>query len=143
MSATYNNKPVTVHSHALGKLVAGAIALSWFIAFAGPASADSGDFAASCRDLDSDGAELTAQCRRVDGSMTFTSIDLSRYVANDNGRLVRRDDGHFDASCDAISVSCDGVLEAQCRKRDGQTWRYTELDLNEFLANFNGELDIL
>lgn len=103
------------------------------------ARADEGDFAASCRRLTVYGADLSASCRRVDGSWTWSWIDLSRYVANDDGELVEREDGRFDESCDDVWVSDDGVLEAQCRDRDGDS-KFTAIDLNGFIANYDGTL---
>jgi hypothetical protein len=135
-----DNKQVAIRSHILEQLMVGAIALSCF--GGSTVSAESGDFAASCQEISVRNSSLAAQCRRVDGTWLWNTLELTDYVANDDGALVRRDDGSFDASCERIRVSQDGVLSARCRTRDGQ-WRRTWIDLNEFIANYDGELNVL
>lgn len=51
----------------------------------------SGSYARSCTNVQSHGGQVTADCRRMDGSWDRTSLDANRCaggVANTNGRLT-------------------------------------------------------
>lgn len=133
--STSNNQHVAIRSLL-------AVAFSCVGGWAGSASAESGDFAESCRGIYVYDSTLVAECKRVDGWWTSNELELNDYVTNNDGALRRRDDGDFAGSCDRIQVVQDGVLNARCRKIDG-TWRRSSLDLNEFIANYDGELHVL
>lgn len=98
-----------------------------------------GQFSQSCADTSISGSVLTATCYRADGSTLKTSsIDLNSYIENVDGFLVWQP-SNFIASCDSTIVAGSNTLAAQCKSRD-QALQYTEVDLNEHIANIDGTL---
>jgi hypothetical protein len=98
----------------------------------------SGSYTERCRDtrLDQDRRELEAECRRLDGRWSQTSLALhecDRNIVNNNGRLecprqqlAKLPPGSYRESCRDIAVE-GRRLSARCRRRNGE-WRDTQLD---------------
>lgn len=58
---------------------------------AAPALAQGGSYARSCTNIQAYGGQVTAECRREDGSWSRTTLDASRCaggIANTDGRLT-------------------------------------------------------
>ena len=74
-----------------------------------------------------------------DGSTnSHTNILLDLYIANDDGSMVWRRDGHFGASCSQPSLE-GSELRASCKKRDGSAVT-ASINLGENIANIDGIL---
>ncbi|KAL4077900.1 hypothetical protein J3A83DRAFT_4069677, partial [Scleroderma citrinum] len=69
-----------------------------------PAAEILGGFSESCTNYGLDGTVLDASCRRGDGSIGPTSIDLNNCVTNNNGVLGCGDSGGYSASCSGCSM---------------------------------------
>lgn len=111
----------------------------------------------TCDDIRISGSNLSAQCRRADGSSNYTSINL-RDIVNNNGRLAygRNNGGgnggyypnppssnnpaNFQDSCRNIRVSVT-TLSAQCRD-DNRRWRDSSIQIRG-ITNVDGNLEYL
>lgn len=110
----------------------------------------------TCNDIRVNGANLSAQCRRADGSNNYTSIYL-RDIVNNNGRLEYGRNGgggsgnypnppssnnpaNFQDSCRNIRVSVT-TLSAQCRD-DNRRWRDSSIQIRG-ITNVDGNLEYL
>ncbi len=95
--------------------------ISIVCAIAGPSSAQSASsYQMSCGHIGVAGSTLFAECRRIDGSFSRTSIAIPG-VENINGRLQFNGMGYvstFQNSCTNIGVA-GSTLFANCRRMDG------------------------
>jgi CVNH domain len=77
----------------------------------------------SCRNIQVDGTNLSARCRRINGGSTRTSIRI-RGIENRNGTLTYLSDAtnssNYQNSCRNIQVSRT-FLSARCRRINGLT----------------------
>ena len=75
----------------------------------------------SCRNIQVDGTNLSARCRRINGGSTRTSIPI-RGIENRNGTLTylsdATDSSNYQNSCRNIQVS-KTFLSARCRRING------------------------
>ncbi|MEA5532744.1 CVNH domain-containing protein [Crocosphaera sp. XPORK-15E] len=104
-----------------------------------------GEFSQTCENIELDGSFLTADCKRIDGSLEATSINLDYFVGNLNGTLSWGDH-NFSQTCKDIGLgqslrTREYVLNAQCEKADGRTYVATEITLDEDIANIDGLLE--
>ncbi len=97
-----------------------------------------GDFSLSCFDSSVDGSTLVSQCRRINGSIQPTSINLNPFIENVNGDLLWQPD-NFIATCFDTELEGGFLLTGKCKRRD-QSINYTEIDLDEHIANIDGTL---
>lgn len=111
----------------------------------------------TCDNIRISGTNLSAQCRRADGSNNYTSIYL-RDIVNNNGRLEYGRNGgggnggyypnppssnnpaNFQDSCRNIRVSVT-TLSAQCRD-DNRRWRDSSIQIRG-ITNVDGNLEYL
>jgi hypothetical protein len=115
-------------------------ALSWplWCAAASPAQADPSSFQRSCGNIGVSGDLLFADCRRIDGSWTQTSIRIPGIENIDGDLEYTGGASSFQRSCDRIGVSGD-MLFAECRRIDG-SWNSTSIAIPD-IANIDGRLE--
>ncbi|KAI9902227.1 hypothetical protein N3K66_004044 [Trichothecium roseum] len=85
---------------------------------------------------------IGARCRDLSGREGCSSISLGECVGNNGGILTPWDQGGFSSSCFWCSLKGDSTLSCRCyvdRAKSGLTYN-SELDLNDFVHNFNGLL---
>jgi hypothetical protein len=104
-----------------------------------------GDFNMSCSNinLNPKTAVLSANCKKSDGSLhSGASINLNDVIANDNGNLKYvAASGDFSKSCGNLNLNPQTViLSANCKKADGTTHSGATINLNDAIANGNGNL---
>ncbi|WP_373542853.1 CVNH domain-containing protein [Chamaesiphon sp.] len=111
-----------------------------------PAVADStspSNYQNSCRNIQVDGADLSARCRRVNGGSKRTSIPI-RGIENRNGNLAylsdATDSSNYQNSCRNIQVSST-FLSARCRRVNGGS-NLTSIRIRG-IENRNGNLNYL
>lgn len=121
-----------------------------------------GDYKQTCRDMRSNGSQLTARCQRVDGGWRNTSINFRSCngpIANDDGNLRCSQGGRgygynrpgwqgglppgdYKRTCQNMRMNGDR-LNATCQKRDGG-WNDTSLrnvyNCNTRVVNDDGNL---
>ncbi|KAK4464026.1 hypothetical protein QBC42DRAFT_264160 [Cladorrhinum samala] len=91
--------------------------------------------------------KLTAECRQINGAYRKTQMDMNLCVANDNGRLVGRDNGNYLRSCYScaqgglriVDAPYNSFLQCMCVSSSGKE-APTEVDLDPFLQNVDGYL---
>lgn len=98
-----------------------------------------GNFSGSSSNIRLEGTGLEADCRKNDGTVVPSSIDLNTCVTNDDGSL-RFGGVQFAGSCKNIVLN-QSVLSADCARRDGSV-NHSSLDLNEHIGNENGVLKV-
>ncbi|KAG5922925.1 hypothetical protein E4U42_005147 [Claviceps africana] len=96
-------------------------------------------FAASSQDIRLEGKHmLHALCRDTDGNLQESSIDLNKFLGNQNGYFIW---GGENFSETADQVELEGyILSAVMRAEDGQYAPRQIIDLNERITNDNGRL---
>lgn len=113
-----------------------------------------GDYQQTCRDIKTNGSQLTASCQKKDGSFQNTSIDTSSCtgnIANEDGQLrcvsggqgmgQNQPSGSYQQTCKNIRMNGND-LEASCQKTDGG-WQNTTLKNAQScsqVVNENGNL---
>ncbi|MFM6001809.1 MAG: CVNH domain-containing protein [Sphaerospermopsis kisseleviana] len=104
-----------------------------------------GGFSQTCKNIVLDGSILSAACEKADGyTLENTSIDLDGYIGNLDGTLSWGD--HlFSLTCKSVGLGQSlsnrhYTLNAECKRRNGYTYIPTEIDLDAYIANINGEL---
>ncbi len=103
-----------------------------------------GNFSQTCYDVEINGAILSAQCEKINGSYQPTSINLDPYIGNING-VLSWGDRKFSLTCAnagvAQSLSTRQLeLAAKCEKSDGHTLNQSEISLDTHIANIDGTL---
>ncbi|EAW23524.1 CVNH domain-containing protein [Aspergillus fischeri NRRL 181] len=89
-----------------------------------------------------DGHILVARLRNADGEMRDASIDLDKYLGNNNGRF-QWDGVNFSHSAEEVHFAIEGggevpVLRAQLANQDGG-FESADVNLSERIENINGE----
>ncbi|KFH42160.1 hypothetical protein ACRE_070930 [Hapsidospora chrysogenum ATCC 11550] len=86
---------------------------------------------------------LNARCLDLQGNEVCSTLQLGECFWNQDGHIKFGDGGHFHESCTKCSVT-DGKLWCYClREGDlhgGNVLRETEIDLNAYIHNFNGQM---
>lgn len=103
-----------------------------------------GQFSQTCEKIELSGSRLSASCETISGRYTKTSIDLDRYIGNIDGTL-EWGDALFSLTCHDLDLaqSLRGgtyVLAGNCETRDQEN-SATEINLDEHIANIDGELE--
>lgn len=99
-----------------------------------------GEFSQTCVDINVDGSTLTATCEKADGyTLSTSSIDLNSYIANLDGTLSW-DGDQFALTCDNTGLAGGSRLRAECEKADGVTHLGSYIDLDDHIANIDGQL---
>ncbi|KAF3927839.1 Cyanovirin-N [Dactylellina cionopaga] len=102
----------------------------------------SGNFRSSCNNVDFRGTGVYATCRKNNGHEVGTSTDTNRFIGNDNGTLVKRG-SEYTATCRNCYVVVGGGnaynLNCECNSSNG--WRWTSINLNDYIANRDGNLE--
>ncbi len=115
-----------------------AIFLSFSIAIANAWA--TGEFSQTCENISVEGSILTADCEKADGyTLSTTTIDLNPYIANLDGTLSW-DGDKFALTCDNIGLAGRNRLRAECERADGVTYLGTYINLDEHVANIDGQL---
>jgi len=100
-----------------------------------------GGFGGTCTNVASTGSVLLADCERRDRTTVVPAmLDLDTAIANDNGQLVFRPPGDFFRVCRNVAVASDGYLDAECETTTPGTFIATSLNLNDHVANLDGQL---
>lgn len=98
-----------------------------------------GNFSQTCQNITLEGSDLTAECAQLDGYTYIpTTLDLDDYIGNINGEL-QWGDHWFSHTCESTRVEGNRLM-GECEKRDGYTLESTFIDLDEYIANIDGEL---
>jgi hypothetical protein len=79
---------------------------------------------------------LSATCKRINGNMQYTSVDLNNCLGNIDGTLTKNRD--FLLSCKNCILR-DETISCDCKRRDG-TWKSSSIEINSFVGNDNGIL---
>jgi hypothetical protein len=137
-----------------------ALALALFVGILGTVGVaqtgalPAGDYQQTCRDIKANGSQLTASCKKKDGSFQNTSIDTSSCtgnIANEDGQLRCTGSstgqgqalpaGSYQQTCKNIRVNGND-LEASCQKTDGSFQNTTLKNANSCnqIVNENGNL---
>ena len=95
-------------------------------------------FSRSSVDIKLEGSQLKARCKDRAGSYHDSAVELNNYIANIDGLLKWRPNGNFVASS-RIVVLAGSVLKGHSKTREG-AWRYTSINLDEKISNYNGKL---
>ena len=95
-------------------------------------------FSRSSVDIKLEGSQLKARCKDRAGSYHDSAVELNNYIANIDGLLKWRPNGNFVASSRNV-VLAGSVLKCHSKTREG-TWRYTSINLDEKISNYNGKL---
>ena len=102
-----------------------------------------GQFSQTCENIELNGSNLSADCRKINGSYQGTSIDLDYEIGNLNG-VLSWGDHNFSITCKDMGLgqlfTRQYVLNAKCEKADGFTYEQTEITLDEHIANIDGNL---
>jgi hypothetical protein len=99
-----------------------------------------GEFSQTCNNISLEGSTLTASCEKADGyTLSATSIDLNPYIANLDGTLSW-DGDKFALTCDNIGLAGKNRLRAECERADGETYLGSYINLDEHIANIDGQL---
>ncbi|MDZ8187766.1 MAG: CVNH domain-containing protein [Nostoc sp. ChiSLP02] len=115
-----------------------AILMSFNIAIANAWA--TGEFSQTCNDISVEGSTLTASCEKADGyTISASSIDLNPYIANLDGTLSW-DGNKFALTCDNIGLAGTNRLRAECERADQETYLGTYINLDEHIANIDGQL---
>ncbi|KAG8768571.1 hypothetical protein FRB91_000435 [Serendipita sp. 411] len=99
-------------------------------------------FQLTSTDITLDGTVLSANCKRVDGEMQPSSIDLDPLFGNINGQFqFGQSDFAQTANDYSISTQDDGtiLLTGNLQRADG-SWDQASIDLSEYIANMDGNL---
>jgi hypothetical protein len=92
-------------------------------------------FDRTSRNISLNGTVLSAICKRADEiTDNNSSIDLNSIIANDEGKLVRRDGGNFGETCSNIQLSNGKILSCTAQRTDGSEVNI-RIDLSNFIAN--------
>jgi hypothetical protein len=104
-----------------------------------------GEFSQTCDNIVLDGPILSASCEKADGyTLEKTYINLDEEIGNLDGTLSWGD--HlFSMTCKSVGLGqslFNGhyTVNAECERADGYTYIPTEIDLDDHIANINGEL---
>ncbi|NER50480.1 MAG: cyanovirin [Symploca sp. SIO1A3] len=97
-----------------------------------------GDFSQTCYNSNVSSSTLSSSCRRIDGSINDTSINLNPYIENVDGTLVWQPN-NFIATCRNTGLTSPSIMAAECKTRS-QDWNDTSIDLDDHIANINGVL---
>jgi hypothetical protein len=95
-------------------------------------------FARPCKDIQINGAVLTASCKRHDGTFKTSRINLNPYIGNFNGKL-KWDGQDFIKTCYDISLSGNSILSAKCQTT-AQFHITSFIDLEDSISNMDGNL---
>ena len=106
-----------------------------------------GEFSRTCRDIQlTDDVGLEATCRTINGQNSQTGLNLNHHIINRNGQLRWRRNGNYIDSCHSCDVTTFGgggsirtILDCQCQRID-RSWVSAQLNLDERIANINGQL---
>jgi hypothetical protein len=87
------------------------------------------------------GWELVSRCRRVNGRMADSRINLNDVLGNNDGHFAwANGGGNFGASARGVRLVDGGrVLEAELRRVDG-SWLWGRVHLDERVGNSDGRL---
>lgn len=97
-------------------------------------------FSATCENINiSQDGYLSADCRRLDGSLKHSTLGLNPFIGNDNGYLHSPGEG-FTRTCSDLHMT-DAFLFATCRTNDGNEHGSPGLDLDLHVANLDGNLE--
>jgi hypothetical protein len=108
----------------------------------------SGEFSRTCTDerltanLRTNRTSLLASCTRRNGSVNKNAlINISEYIANDDGKLNWRKGGQFQRSCrpPQLRFNQGAVLLTTCKTRNN-TEVSASIRLDDHIANIDGEL---
>ena len=95
-------------------------------------------FSKTSTNLTLNGSVLSADCKDKQGNPQHSSIDLNKYISNQDGVLCWTNGGNFAAS--AVELSLIGAtLHAMCRKING-VFAVSSINLDERISNINGVL---
>ncbi len=117
--------------------------------FLNPSVALASGFYSTCfnlkLDINENHANLTATCLNTNGQKVDSQLDLNKYIANHNGRIVwSPGEGGFvkTSAYNETSLEDKAVLFVSYPERDdGSLDRYgDEIDLNDYISNRNGVL---
>ncbi|KAF9218597.1 Cyanovirin-N [Gyrodon lividus] len=99
----------------------------------------SGRISQSCSNLSVSGpheSELAGDCRKNDGTIGFTEIDLNNCLANDRGDLYCSR-GNYGLSCASCLLS-GTIFRCLCANVQG-AYTSTSFDLDACIGNNNGD----
>ena len=105
-----------------------------------------GQFSLSCdpNSIVINGSILSTACKKSDGDLQQSSIDLDQYIGNSGG-ILTWGDKDFSKSCKNIAPaqllsSKKLVLVGECETATRDTYNSSEIELDTHLANINGLL---
>ncbi|RPA77207.1 Cyanovirin-N [Ascobolus immersus RN42] len=86
--------------------------------------------------------EIKAYCKNKKGEYKWSTVNLDRCIANQDGIMVPRLNGGFSGSCDRRSLgNPNNLYTAECRTiKGGWDYRKSTLDMNTFMTNVDGVL---
>lgn len=95
-------------------------------------------FSRSSTDIKLEGSHLKARCKDRAGRYQDSAIELNNYIENIDGLLKWQPNGNFIANSRDVVLK-GPMLECQSKTRNG-AWRYTSINLDEKIFNYNGKL---
>lgn len=104
-------------------------------------------FSLSCDkdNIQLDGSTLSTKCQKSNGDSQQTSIDLNRYIGNQDGKLSW-DDEDFSKTCKNIGLAQllntrQLILVAECQSADRKSYYPSEIELDARINNDDGTLE--
>ena len=101
-------------------------------------SSAQGNFSQSCFNSEISGSTLYSTCRRINGSLNNTSINLNSVIENINGSL-KWQPKNFIETCRYTDLTKSSIMTAQCKTRS-QRYVNTSINLDDHIANIDGVL---
>jgi hypothetical protein len=96
----------------------------------------------TCSKFELKGAHLHVECRRLDGSVSLSSLDLDTCIGNNDGKL-EWDMGGFSKSCESFFLEGFFLVARYRHLGDGTQYSTSRLDLRTRLRNADGFLIIV
>jgi hypothetical protein len=90
----------------------------------------------SCQSFKINGSVLEGSCKNAWGGWVNTSINVNPCIGNNNGAL-QRGWSEFARTCILCQISGTS-LNCTCRRADNTSWASTNLAINDFVGNNNG-----
>ncbi|RPA75504.1 hypothetical protein BJ508DRAFT_365608 [Ascobolus immersus RN42] len=92
-------------------------------------------FMQTCTIIKSHETSIYAKCETFEKANRITKVDLNNCLANDNGRLVSRNDGNFLKTCKSFEIK-GTIVEADCWNINGSLGK-SSFDLRTWGAIHN------
>ncbi|EEA22430.1 conserved hypothetical protein [Talaromyces marneffei ATCC 18224] len=106
-----------------------------------PAASATTGFSSKCSNITFNTNWLVANCPNDAGTLVSSGVYLPSYVTNTEGKLEWKADGAYEQSCsDCVLLDSGATLQCYCRGTFTKENGNSTLNLEEYIANYNGHL---